>query len=117
MTYLSLYMTRTKPHRSRKLPIKVHSLSLTAQTVRQLARLATDLGDLSGRAISVSGAVRVLASFAAQEGYPLTVNRLLPIAEQQQQQTVWTSGRIPTKSYGFKIESERSSRGFCMIAL
>jgi hypothetical protein len=95
MSYGIHYMARTKPSRSRKLPIKVHSLSLTAQTMTQLERLAADLGDLSGRAVSISGAVRILAAFAAQEGYVLTVNRLLPIAEKQQRQTTW--GKLPAK--------------------
>jgi hypothetical protein len=88
-------MAGTKPPRARALPVKVHSLTLTSETVAQLERLAADLGDVSGRAVSLSGAVRVLAAFASQEGYELTVNRLLPIVEAQQRRTVW--GSLPAK--------------------
>jgi hypothetical protein len=37
----------------------------------------------------VSGAVRALAAYAAQEGYDWVVNNLLPITETQQRKTVW----------------------------
>ena len=29
----------------------------------------------------------------------------------------WTSGRIPTESYGFDLEADWRNRGFCTIAL
>jgi hypothetical protein len=88
-------MARTNPPRARTRPVKVRSVSLTSETVAQLERIAADLGDLSGRAVSLSGAVRVLAAFASQKGYNLTLNSLLPLAEAQQRKTVW--GKLPLK--------------------
>jgi hypothetical protein len=82
-------------HRTQKPALHARTLTLTDEAVRQLDRLASDLGALSGRRVSLSGAVRALAASAEREGYVWTVTKLLPIVENQQRKTVW--GKLPAQ--------------------
>jgi hypothetical protein len=60
-----------------------------------LEGLATDLSDLMGRRVSVSGIIRALAIYASQRAHVWKVTKLLPIIEAQQRQVTW--GRLSAK--------------------
>ena len=88
-------MPRAPTTRTRKPTVKVHSLSLTTETIAQLERLARDLGNLTGRKVSLSGAVRILARHAEREGYVWTETKLLPLTDVEQRKVVW--GKPPAR--------------------
>ena len=71
------------------LPVHARSLSLTDESVAQLEALASDLSDLTGRRVSISGAVRALAAYADRQGYTWAQRDLLPLHGRQQKKTVW----------------------------
>jgi len=95
MTYRSHEMSRAPTTRTRKSTVSVHSLSLAAETISQLERIASDLSDLTGRKVSLSGAVRILARHAEREGYVWTETKLLPLTDVEQRKIVW--GKLPAK--------------------
>ena len=88
-------MPRRTTTRPRKPAVTVHSLSLAAETIAQLERIASDLSDLTGRRVSLSGVVRILARHAEREGYVWTETKLLPLTDVQQHKVVW--GKLPSK--------------------
>src|SRR5262245_52978813 len=72
--------TRATP---KKPPLRIRTITLSEQDEERLDRVAKDLTDYTGRAVSRSSVLRAFAGLADHKGYQWTLTELAPFVESE----------------------------------